>query len=116
MIWLFEKHEQFRKSQDFIISLALGLADPDEEIQSIVYQFWNVNHLSKSPKERLNQLMTSLYHPKVETSWLSFSTRLLLEISSQSTDFEKQLFSPLENCVYKVLLQLFLINTLRIIK
>jgi hypothetical protein len=47
--------------------------------------------------------MGALYFPDLEEQWLKYTTRLVLDLSSKTPEYDKPLFESLENCVYQVL-------------
>ncbi|XP_069076234.1 DNA-dependent protein kinase catalytic subunit isoform X2 [Pleurodeles waltl] len=84
-------------------SLLQGLTDEDAELQLIVRNFWsNETRLPTSTFDRMLALLSSLYSPKIETSYLSLATNLLLEMTSRSPDYVRQMFEhPLSECRFQ---------------
>lgn len=58
-----------------------GFSDPNPEIQKRVVNFFNENSgLSKSFKDRFQELLTIYYDPQFERDFLNYATQLLMEI------------------------------------
>ncbi|XP_078543449.1 DNA-dependent protein kinase catalytic subunit [Lissotriton helveticus] len=84
-------------------SLLQGLTDEDAELQLIVRNFWSdETRLPTGTFDRMLALLSSLYSPKIETSYLSLATNLLLEMTSRSPDYVRQMFEhPLSECRFQ---------------
>lgn len=69
-----------------------------------VRNFWSKE--KRLPTATLNRMLTvlqSLYSSKIEKCFLSLATNLLLELTSQSPDFKRNMFEyPLSECTFQV--------------
>lgn len=69
-----------------------------------VRSFWSKE--KRLPTATLNRMLTvlqSLYSSKIEKCFLSLATNLLLELTSQSPDFKRNMFEyPLSECTFQV--------------
>ncbi len=101
MVFLYDQFEQLR---DFDVKSALirGLSDKSKIIRDKLTAFWsNPVRLSLDPTQRIQQLMSDMYVKEEEHIWLNNAVYLLMQISSQSSDYEKQIFDqPLQNCKF----------------
>lgn len=83
MIYSIQKYgnvEGFDKQKPMKVILK-GFNDLDQEIQKRVIHFFNENSaLSKSFKNRFQELLTTYYDPQFEKEFLHYATQLLLEI------------------------------------
>ena len=50
---------------------------------------------------QLNFVPSTLYAPEIEENWLHFSTRLVLQLTARSPDFERVFFEPLTEAEFK---------------
>lgn len=71
-----------------------------------VRNFWShEKRLSPSTLERLLVVLSSLYSARIEERFLSLATDLLLEMTSQSPDYSRNMFEfPLSECKFQVIL------------
>lgn len=69
-----------------------------------VCNFWSQEkRLSTATLERMLMVLRSLYSCKIERCFLSLATNLLLEMTSQSPDFKRNMFEyPLSECTFQV--------------
>ena len=69
-----------------------------------VRNFWSQEkRLPRATLERMLQVLHSLYCCQIERSFLSLATNLLLEMTSQSPDFTRNMFEyPLSECTFQV--------------
>ena len=44
---------------------------------------------------------SSMYGHEVEESWLNYATRLLLQLTTRSPNFDRELFDALTDCEFK---------------
>lgn len=79
--------------------IALGLV-----LRLYVRNFWSQEkRLPAATLERMLALLRSLYSSKTERTFLSLATGLLLEMTSQSPDFQRHMFEyPLSECTFQV--------------
>lgn len=69
-----------------------------------VRNFWSQEkRLPTSTLERMLTVLRSLYSAQIERCFLSLATNLLLEMTSQSPDFQRNMFEyPLSECTFQV--------------
>ena len=69
-----------------------------------VRNFWSQEkRLPRATLERMLQVLHSMYCCQIERSFLSLATNLLLETTSQSPDFTRNMFEyPLSECTFQV--------------
>ena len=69
-----------------------------------VQNFWS--HETRLPAETLDRLVAMLeamYSPSTESQYLSYATNLLLEMTSRSPDYNREIFEhPLSECNFEV--------------
>jgi len=69
-----------------------------------VHNFWS--HETRLPTGTLERLVTMLevmYSPDSETQFLSYATNFLLEMTSRSPDYNREMFEqPLSQCKFQV--------------
>ncbi|KAM5158207.1 DNA-dependent protein kinase catalytic subunit [Mantella aurantiaca] len=84
-------------------ALLEGLVDENTEIQLIVRNFWsNETRLPTGTMDRMMAMLSSLYSTKIERHFLSLATNLLLEMTSRSPDYVRQMFEhPLSECKFQ---------------
>lgn len=72
-----------------------------------VRNFWSQEkRLPSATLERMLTVLRSLYSCQIERCFLSLATNLLLEMTSQSPDFTRNMFEyPLSECTFQVLAQ-----------
>lgn len=69
-----------------------------------VRNFWShEKRLPTATLERMLTVLNSLYSGQIERCFLSLATNLLLEMTSQSPDFKRDMFEyPLSECTFQV--------------
>ncbi|CAL8293471.1 unnamed protein product [Lota lota] len=84
-------------------TLLQGLIDENQGLQLYVRNFWShEKRLPRATLERMLQVLHSLYCCQIERSFLSLATNLLLEMTSQSPDFTRNMFEyPLSECTFQ---------------
>ncbi|KAK0144676.1 DNA-dependent protein kinase catalytic subunit [Merluccius polli] len=84
-------------------TLLQGLIDENQGLQLHVRNFWSQEkRLPSATLERMLQVVHSLYCCQIERSFLSLATNLLLEMTSQSPDFTRNMFEyPLSECTFQ---------------
>ncbi|XP_075069595.1 DNA-dependent protein kinase catalytic subunit [Mixophyes fleayi] len=84
-------------------TLLEGLVDENAELQLIVRNFWSSEtRLPAGTTDRMLAVLCSLYSPKIEKHFLSLATNLLLEMTSRSPDYIRQMFEhPLSECKFQ---------------
>ena len=85
-------------------SLLQGLSDTDLANRLTIQNFWS--HETRLPTETIDRLVAMLeamYSPQTENKYLSYATNLLLEMTSKSPDFNREMFEhPLSQCKFEV--------------
>ncbi|XP_072267337.1 DNA-dependent protein kinase catalytic subunit isoform X2 [Pyxicephalus adspersus] len=84
-------------------ALLEGLVDDNKELQLVVRNFWsNETRLPTGTMDRMLAVLSSLYSTKIERHFLSLATNLLLEMTSRSPDYVRQMFDhPLSECRFQ---------------
>ncbi|KAI5104092.1 DNA-dependent protein kinase catalytic subunit [Silurus meridionalis] len=83
-------------------TLLQGLTDENQGLQLYVRNFWShEKRLPPATLERLLMVLSSLYSARIEARFLSLATDLLLEMTSQSPDYTRNMFEfPLSECKF----------------
>ncbi|KAM4534321.1 DNA-dependent protein kinase catalytic subunit isoform 1-T1 [Odontesthes bonariensis] len=84
-------------------TLLQGLSDENQGLQLYVRNFWSQEkRLPTATLERMLKVLCSLYSCQIERCYLSLATNLLLEMTSQSPDFKRNMFEyPLSECTFQ---------------
>nr|XP_061809878.1 DNA-dependent protein kinase catalytic subunit-like [Nerophis lumbriciformis] len=84
-------------------ALLQGLSEENQGLQLYVRNFWSQEkRLPKTTLERMMTVLNSLYTCQIERCFLSLATNLLLEMTSQSPDFKRNIFEyPLSECTFQ---------------
>ncbi|XP_077480903.1 DNA-dependent protein kinase catalytic subunit [Stigmatopora argus] len=84
-------------------TLLQGLSEENQGLQLYVQNFWSQEkRLPKTTMERMLTVLNSLYTCQIERCFLSLATNLLLEMTSQSPDFKRNIFEyPLSECTFQ---------------
>ncbi|XP_029313652.1 DNA-dependent protein kinase catalytic subunit [Cottoperca gobio] len=83
--------------------LLQGLSEENQGLQLYVRNFWSQEkRLPIATLERMMTVLRSLYSCHIERCFLSLATNLLLETTSQSPDFKRNMFEyPLSECTFQ---------------
>ncbi|KAM9553657.1 DNA-dependent protein kinase catalytic subunit [Salvelinus alpinus] len=92
--------EVFNEAKETLLQ---GLTDRNQGLQLYVRNFWShEKRLPKATLERMLVLLHSLYSSRIEEHFLSLATNLLLEMTSQSPDYTRNMFEyPLSECKFQ---------------
>ncbi|KAK6293153.1 hypothetical protein J4Q44_G00366540 [Coregonus suidteri] len=92
--------EVFNEAKETLLQ---GLTDRNQGLQLYVRNFWShEKRLPKATLERMLALLHSLYSSRIEEHFLSLATNLLLEMTSQSPDYTRNMFEyPLSECKFQ---------------
>ncbi|XP_077410583.1 DNA-dependent protein kinase catalytic subunit isoform X2 [Vanacampus margaritifer] len=84
-------------------TLLQGLSEENQGLQLYVRNFWSQEkRLPTATLERMLTVLHSLYTCQIERCFLSLATNLLLEMTSQSPDFKRNIFEyPLSECTFQ---------------
>ncbi|CAN9506484.1 unnamed protein product [Ophioblennius macclurei] len=84
-------------------TLLHGLSDEHQGLQLYVRNFWSQEkRLPTATLERMQMVLGSLYSCQIERCFLSLATNLLLEMTSQSPDFSRNMFEyALSECTFQ---------------
>ncbi|XP_047423865.1 DNA-dependent protein kinase catalytic subunit isoform X2 [Mugil cephalus] len=84
-------------------TLLQGLSEENQGLQLYVRNFWSQEkRLPAATLQRMLMVLRSLYSCKIERCFLSLATNLLLEMTSQSPDFTRNMFEyPLSECTFQ---------------
>ncbi|CDW71353.1 dna-dependent protein kinase catalytic subunit [Stylonychia lemnae] len=103
MVYLYDQFENFKP----LVKSALirGLSDKTKVVRNKLISFWSdSSRLGLDPNQRLLQIMNDLYTQEEENIWLNNSVFLLMQICSQSSDFNRKIFdAPLQDCKFQPL-------------
>nr|XP_054763504.1 DNA-dependent protein kinase catalytic subunit-like [Lytechinus pictus] len=112
LMWIYDNYrEEDRRdgeNADKALSIAKdtllqGLSDQENYLRLRVSNFWS--HETRLPKETLGRLIAMLrcmYSPSTENRYLGYATNLLLEMTSKSPDFKREIFEhPLSACKFE---------------
>ncbi|KAG7524628.1 DNA-dependent protein kinase catalytic subunit [Solea senegalensis] len=84
-------------------TLLHGLSEENQGLQLYVRNFWSQEkRLPTATLDRMLAVLQSLYSCQIERCFLSLVTNLLLEMTSQSPDFTRDMFEyPLSECTFQ---------------
>lgn len=84
-------------------TLLQGLSEENQGLQLYVRNFWSQEkRLPTATLDRMLAVLSSLYSCQIERCFLSLATNLLLEMTSQSPDFKRNMFEyPLSECTFQ---------------
>ncbi|XP_042366176.1 DNA-dependent protein kinase catalytic subunit [Plectropomus leopardus] len=84
-------------------TLLQGLSEENQGLQLYVRNFWSQEkRLPTATLERMLTVLRTLYSCQIEKCFLSLATNLLLEMTSQSPDFKRNMFEyPLSECTFQ---------------
>ncbi|XP_048384539.2 DNA-dependent protein kinase catalytic subunit [Stegostoma tigrinum] len=95
-----DSREIYTQTSDTLLQ---GLTDENPALQLYVRNFWS--HENRLPTGTLDRMMASLgslYCNKIETQYLSIATNVLLEMTSRSPDYSREMFEyPLSECKFQ---------------
>ncbi|XP_015230469.1 PREDICTED: DNA-dependent protein kinase catalytic subunit [Cyprinodon variegatus] len=112
LMWILDNYgdEESMKDQTSLEILATakdtllqGLSEENQGLQLFVRNFWSQEkRLPTATLERMLTVLRSLYSCQIERCFLSLATNLLLEMTSQSPDFKRDMFDyPLSECTFQ---------------
>uniref|UniRef100_A0A3Q2CEF8 DNA-dependent protein kinase catalytic subunit n=1 Tax=Cyprinodon variegatus TaxID=28743 RepID=A0A3Q2CEF8_CYPVA len=110
LMWILDNYdEESMKDQTSLEILATAkdtlLQGLSEENQGLLFvrNFWSQEkRLPTATLERMLTVLRSLYSCQIERCFLSLATNLLLEMTSQSPDFKRDMFDyPLSECTFQ---------------
>ncbi|XP_052262779.1 DNA-dependent protein kinase catalytic subunit-like isoform X1 [Dreissena polymorpha] len=92
-------HEIMQQTKE---SLLKGLGDDDMHCRLQVQNFWSSeSRLPGGTLDRLVAMLEAMYSPVTEQQYLSYATNLLLEMTSKSPDYQREIFKmPLSECKF----------------
>ncbi|KAG2458009.1 PRKDC kinase, partial [Polypterus senegalus] len=112
LMWIYDNYRDEESQRDPISSevfclskesLLQGLMDENQPLQLYVRNFWS--HETRLPintLERMLIIFRSMYSSKIESEYLSLATNLLLEMTSRSPDYTRDIFEyPLSECKFQ---------------
>ncbi|XP_071815133.1 DNA-dependent protein kinase catalytic subunit-like [Apostichopus japonicus] len=111
-IWIYDHYrDEVRMEEEGVAkvlgmakdALLLGLSDKDPYLRLRINNFWShENRLPVDTLERMVALLECMYSPSTEDQYLSYSTSLLLEMTSKSPDYKREMFEhPLSDCRFQ---------------
>ncbi|XP_041364232.1 DNA-dependent protein kinase catalytic subunit-like [Gigantopelta aegis] len=109
LMWIYDNYRD-EKSDDGheIISqtkeaLLKGLGDEDLHCRLLIQNFWSSEtRLPVNTMDRMIAMLEAMYSPSTEQQYLSYATNLLLEMTSKSPDYQREIFEhPLSECKFQ---------------
>ncbi|XP_044149983.1 DNA-dependent protein kinase catalytic subunit isoform X2 [Bufo gargarizans] len=112
LMWIYDNYRDLESQSDSdsqeVFNMAKealleGLVDENAELQLIVRNFWSTEpRLPTGTMDRLVAILCSLCSTKIKKHFLSLATNLLLEMTSRSPDYIRQMFEhPLSECMFQ---------------
>ncbi|XP_078691376.1 DNA-dependent protein kinase catalytic subunit-like isoform X2 [Branchiostoma floridae x Branchiostoma belcheri] len=111
MMWIYDNYREEASQQESAgrvlgtakDCLLQGLSDEESYLRLLVQNFWS--HETRLPTgtlERLVAMLECMHSPRTEPQYLSYCTNLLLEMTSRSPDFSREIFQhPLSECRFQ---------------
>ncbi|XP_070581112.1 DNA-dependent protein kinase catalytic subunit-like [Ptychodera flava] len=109
LMWIYDNYrEEESATANEILSmtkecLLQGLSDEESYLRLRVSNFWS--HETRLPSGTLDRMVSMLecmYSNSTENQFLSYSTSLLLEMTSKSPDYKREVFEhPLSECKFE---------------
>ncbi|XP_030070017.1 DNA-dependent protein kinase catalytic subunit [Microcaecilia unicolor] len=95
-----DSQEVFSRANDVLLQ---GLIDENAGLQLTVRNFWSdETRLPVVTTDRMLALLNSFYSPKIESHYLSLATNFLLEMTSKSPDYTREMFEhALSECKFQ---------------
>ncbi|XP_055874578.1 DNA-dependent protein kinase catalytic subunit-like [Biomphalaria glabrata] len=84
-------------------ALLRGLCDEDFACRLVCLNFWSSNtRLPEGTLERTISMLEAMYSPNTEPHYLAYATNLLLEATSKSPDYQREIFEhALSECTFQ---------------
>eukprot|EP00106_Octopus_bimaculoides_P010915 XP_014778357.1 PREDICTED: DNA-dependent protein kinase catalytic subunit-like [Octopus bimaculoides] len=109
LMWVYDNYgEETSEESGQIMSytqelLLKGLEDKDYSCRVLVHNFWsNRTRLPESTFDRMVAMLQMMYSPRTEHQFLYYSSSLLLEMTSKSPEYNREIFEyPLAECQFK---------------
>ncbi|XP_074649158.1 DNA-dependent protein kinase catalytic subunit-like [Tubulanus polymorphus] len=109
LIWIYDNYrEDESDSAADVMSqvkecLLHGLSDDDLHNKLLVQNFWShETRLPTSTFDRMVAMLEAMHSPATESQYLSYATNLLLEMTSKSPDYNREIFEhPLSECRFE---------------
>ncbi|ESO96748.1 hypothetical protein LOTGIDRAFT_143667, partial [Lottia gigantea] len=95
-----EGHEIMLKTKECLLK---GLGDEDMMCRLLVQNFWSSDtRLPTGTLDRMVAMLEAMYSPSTEQQYLSYATNLLLEMTTKSPDYQREIFEhPLSECRFQ---------------
>ncbi|KAL4240201.1 hypothetical protein ACF0H5_000995 [Mactra antiquata] len=108
LMWTYDnyRYEDTEEGHKIILltkeCLLKGLVDDDLHCRLQVQNFWSSEtRLPTGTLDRLVAMLEAMYSPVTEQQYLSYATNLLLEMTSKSPDYQREIFDkPLSECKF----------------
>uniref|UniRef100_A0A3P9H2R7 DNA-dependent protein kinase catalytic subunit n=1 Tax=Oryzias latipes TaxID=8090 RepID=A0A3P9H2R7_ORYLA len=110
LMWILDNYDEESMQDDTSVEVLKAAKETllqglSEENQGLLYvrNFWSQEkRLPTATIERMLMVLRSLYSRQIERCFLSLATNLLLEMTSQSPDFKRNMFEyPLSECTFQ---------------
>ncbi|ESO12540.1 hypothetical protein HELRODRAFT_159097 [Helobdella robusta] len=111
-MWIYDQYYDKKLEDKFALeidnvkkSLIGSLQDEDDVVRTLAYNYWRrESHLPKSADVRLKRIISHMYQSTSEASFLTYACDFLMELTSWSSEFNKELFDmPLSECIFQFL-------------
>ncbi|KAK6170524.1 hypothetical protein SNE40_018898 [Patella caerulea] len=109
LMWIYDNYREDESEESHAImqktkeTLLKGLGDDDILCRLLVQNFWSSEtRLPTGTLDRMVAMLEAMYSPSTEQQYLSYSTSLLLEMTSKSPDYQREIFEhPLSECKFQ---------------
>ncbi|XP_048248370.1 DNA-dependent protein kinase catalytic subunit-like [Haliotis rufescens] len=109
LMWIYDNYRDDESEEGHQImqqtkeTLLLGLGDEDLHCRLLVQNFWSSEtRLPTGTLDRMVAMLEAMYSPSTEQQYLSYATNLLLEMTSKSPDYQREIFEhALSECKFQ---------------
>ncbi|KAL3877683.1 hypothetical protein ACJMK2_035352, partial [Sinanodonta woodiana] len=109
LMWVYDNYrdDTSAESNELMVmtkeGLLRGLGEEDLSLRLQVQNFWSSEtRLPISTLDRLVAMLEAMYSPVTEQQYLSYATNLILEMTSKSPDYQREIFEhPLSECRFQ---------------
>ncbi|KAK3580733.1 hypothetical protein CHS0354_005741 [Potamilus streckersoni] len=109
LMWVYDNYrdDTSEESNQLMVmtkeGLLRGLGEEDLSLRLQVQNFWSSEtRLPVNTLDRLVAMLEAMYSPVTEQQYLSYATNLILEMTSKSPDYQREIFEhPLSECRFQ---------------
>ncbi|KAK4317884.1 hypothetical protein Pmani_011063 [Petrolisthes manimaculis] len=108
LFWVFDNYSGDDSSEgkqllnESSVTLLKGVKEEDAALRQMVLNFWLESSRELSLPQRLLHIFQKIYNPESEDSFLQLASYILLEGTSRSADYQREIFhQPLSVCKFK---------------